>query len=306
MNLVLTGSLGHISKPLAEILVGKGHTVTVVSSNRDKAAAVRALGAIPAIGSLEDSAFLTSTFKGADAVYLMEPPGNFFDPNFDINEYVTHLARTYLEAVRNSGVRRVVHLSSIGAHTDKNNGLLKSHYKVEKVLSQLPADIAIHFMRPVGFYYNLLSFIPVIRSQGAIITNYGGDDREPWVSPLDIAATIAATITQPSEGRSIEYIASDELSPNEIASILGTAIGMPSLKWVVVSDEQALDGMLGAGMISTVARGLVEMNAGRRGGLLYEDYFRHRPILGKVKMTEFASEFAAAYANASPQPAAAH
>jgi len=30
----------------------------------------------------------------------------------------------------------------------------------------------------------------------------------------------------------------------------------------------------------------------------------HRQVLGKVKMTEFANEFAAAYANPNPQPAA--
>jgi len=151
-----------------------------------------------------------------------------------------------------------------------------------------------------------LSFIPIIRSQGAIITNYGGDDPEPWVSPLDIAATVASTITQPFAGRMIQYIASDERSPNEVASILGAAIGRPDLKWVIIPDQQALDGMLAAGMNPSAARGLVEMNAGRRGGRLYEDYFSHRPVLGKVKMTEFASEFAAAYANANPQPASAH
>ena len=306
MKLVLTGSLGHISKPLAEILVRQGHTVTVISSNRDKAPAIRTLGAIPAIGPLEDPTFLTATFKGADAVYLMEPPGNFFDPNFDIYEHVAGLARNYVQAVQGSGVRRVVHLSSIGAHTETDNGVLKYAYQVEKILSQLPTDVAIHFMRPVGFYYNLLSFIPVIRSQGAIITNYGGDDREPWVSPLDIAATIATTITQPIEGRTVQYIASDELSPNEAASILGAAIGNPNLRWIAVPDEQMLDGMIAAGMNPTAARGLVEMNAGRRGGRLYEDYVRHQPILGKVKMTEFANEFAAAYTKSISQPAAAH
>jgi uncharacterized protein YbjT (DUF2867 family) len=165
MKLVITGSLGHISKPLAEGLVQEGHTVTVISSNPDKAQAVKALGAIPAIGSLEDTAFLVATFKDADAAYLMEPPGNFFDPNFDVHEHVARLARNFVQAVGKSGVKRVVHLSSIGAHTDKGNGLLAFHYNVEQILNQLPADVAIAFMRPVGFYYNLLSFVPAIKSQ---------------------------------------------------------------------------------------------------------------------------------------------
>ncbi len=295
MKLVITGSLGHISKPLAEQLVQEGHTVTVISSNPDKMQAIKALGAIPAIGSLEDPAFLAAAFRGADAVYLMEPPGNFFDPNFDVHEHVARLAHNFVQAVGKSGLKRVVHLSSIGAHTDKGNGILKFHYNVEKILNQLPADVAIAFMRPVGFYYNLLSFVPVNKSQGAIVTKYGGDDKEPWVAPVDIATAIKKVITEPFEGRTIHYVASEELSPNEVAAILGKAIGRPDLKWIAIPDEQLLNGMLAAGMNPITARGLVEMNAGRRGGGLYEDYVRHRPLLGKTKMTEFAKEFAKAY-----------
>lgn len=76
----------------------------------------------------------------------------------------------------------MVHLSSIGAHTNKGNGILASHYDAEHILQQLPDNVAIKFMRPVGFYYNLLAFIPTIKSQGAIISNYGGDEKEPWVA----------------------------------------------------------------------------------------------------------------------------
>src|ERR1700739_267842 len=124
MTLAITGSLGNISKPLAEQLVGQGHTVTVISSNPDKVQAIKAIGAIPAIGSVEDPAFLAATFKGADAVYLMEPPGGFFGPYFHIYEHSNRLAHTFVQAIQQSGVKRIVHLSSIGAHTDKGNGIL--------------------------------------------------------------------------------------------------------------------------------------------------------------------------------------
>ena len=38
MKYVVTGSLGNISKPLAERLIAAGHEVTVMSSNPEKAA----------------------------------------------------------------------------------------------------------------------------------------------------------------------------------------------------------------------------------------------------------------------------
>jgi uncharacterized protein YbjT (DUF2867 family) len=151
-------------------------------------------------------------------------------------------------------------------------------------------------MRPVGFYYNMFAFIPVIKKAGAIIQNYGGDDKEPWVSTNDIASVIAEEMEKPFNGRTIRYIASDELSPNEVAKTLGEAIGKPDLKWNVIPDEQSLNNLLAAGMNPQVAKGFVEMNASRRGGVLYKDYFRNRPVLSSTKLKDFAKEFAAAYA----------
>jgi len=297
MKITITGSLGNISKPLATELVQKGHDVTVISSKAERQKEIEAIGAKAAIGSIQDAEFLTSAFKGAEIVYVMETLGahSFMDPNLDLMAAISQIGENYKQAIEQSGVKNVVHLSSIGAHTNKGNGILAFHYNVEKILNELPADVSIKFMRPVGFYYNMLAFIPTIKAQGAIIANYGGDDKEPWVSPLDIASVIAEEMEKPFNGRTIRYIASEELSPNEVATILGEAIGRPEVKWMVVSDEQMLQGMVGMGMNASIAKGLVEMNAGRRGGVLYEDYNKHKPTLGKTKLKEWAKEFAAVY-----------
>ncbi len=297
MNIVLTGSLGHISKPLAQELVQKGHSVTVISSKAERQTEIETMGFKAAIGTMENPDFLAATFKGADIVYLMEalPSGSFFDPTFDVMEATMQIGRNYRQAIEHSGVTQVVHLSSIGAHMEKGNGMLAFHYQVESILNQLPAEVSIKVMRPVGFYYNLFAFIPIIKAQGAIVQNYGGDEKEPWVSPLDIAAVIAEEIEKPFAGRTIRYIASDEASPNEVAAILGNAIGKPGLQWKSIPDEQFREGLVAAGMNPQTAKGYTEMNAARRGSVLYEDYYRHRPVLGKVKLTDFAKDFAAAF-----------
>jgi len=297
MKIIVTGSIGHIGKPLTQELVQQGHEVTVISSNPERQAAIEALGAKAAIGSMEDADFLAATFTGADAVYVMETlgGGSYFDPNIDIVEAVNKIGHNYRKAIQQSGIRRVVHLSSIGAHTDKGNGLLAFHYNVENILKSLPLEVSITFMRPVGFYYNLLGFINNIKTQGVIATNYGGDSKKPWVSPLDIAEAVAEELVTPFTGRKVRYLASDEISCNDLASLLGAAIGKPDLKWVVIPDEQMLQGMIGAGMNPKIAAGLVEMNASTNTGVLYEDYFRNRPTLGNHKLKEYAKEFAEIY-----------
>lgn len=295
MKIIVTGSLGHISKPLTETLVAKGYDVTVISSKAAKQKDIEALGATAAIGTLEDVDFLTTTFTRADAVYCMEPPFNIFDKNLDYKGHLHKLGNNYAEAIQQSGVKRVIHLSSIGAHTDKGNGMLAFHHRIENILNQLPEDVSITFMRPVGFYYNLFAFVQSIKTQGFIASNYGADDMDLLVSPTDIADAIAEEIETPNQGRKIRYVASDERTCNEVAAVLGTAIGKPDLKWIVVPDEQVLNGLKAAGINAEIASGLVEMNASRHSGKLFEDYYKHKPTLGKVKTEDFAKEFAAAF-----------
>jgi len=49
------------------------------------------------------------------------------------------------------------------------------------------------------------------------------------------------------------------------------------------------------GIGKAVATGLVEMQANMHKGPFYDDYYLHRPALGKVKMKDFAKDFATAY-----------
>ncbi len=316
MNIVVTGSLGNISRPLAEELIQKGHSVTVISSRPEKKKEIEALGARAAIGNLKDAAFVTEVFTGADAVYCMLPPFNYFDPKLDVMEEARVYASTYAKAIRQSGVKRVVHLSSIGAHLEKGNGLLAFHHLAESILRELPPEVAIIHMRPVGFYNNLLDFKEMIKGKGLlgrfltlrysgfmdmlkgktgiIAANYGADDKTLWVSPKDIASTIAEEISFPFTGRKFRYIASEELTCNQIAGTLGKAIGKPYLKWALMSDKQMLGGLKMFGIPQARAEGIVEMNAAIHSGLVDEDYYRNRPKeLGRVKLADFAKEFAA-------------
>ena len=148
MKIIVTGSLGHISKPLTTELIQKGHAVTVISSKLDKQKHIEVLGAAAAIGSLEDVDFLTATFTGADAVYCMIPP-NYAEP--DPVVYYRRLGSNYAKAIQQSGVKRVVYLSSYGAHLAKDTGFILGAHHVEKIFDELP-NVSITHMRPTYFY----------------------------------------------------------------------------------------------------------------------------------------------------------
>ena len=297
MNIVITGSLGNIGRPLAEILIRNGHGVTVISSSPQRRAAIEALGAKAAIGTMEDPAFLAHAFAGADGVYVMATvsQSNFFDPDIDLVSKMTRIGENYKYAIETASVKKVVQLSSAGAHTDVGNGNLAFHYNIEQILKQLPEDVGLKVLRPGGFFTNLLRSAGTAREQGVLVSNYGGDAKEPWVSPRDIAVTVAEELETPFTGRTVRYVASEEVSPNQIAKVLGEAVGRPDLHYRVITDRQLLDQLLSVGMNAGVARGLVEMQTAQGNGSLFADYNRHKPKLGRVKLADFAAEFATVY-----------
>jgi uncharacterized protein YbjT (DUF2867 family) len=296
MKIIVTGSLGHISKPLTSALVQKGHEVTVISSKPNKQADIEALGAKAAIGSLEDAAFLNTVFTGADAVYTMVPPANYFDHNLDLLGYYHKIGTNYANALSHTGVKRVVNLSTFGGDMEKGNGILLGAHNVEEILNELPTDVAITHVRPTSFYYNLYGYVEMIKSAGMIAANYGGDDLIPWVSPVDIAAVVEEELITPLTGRKVRYIFSEELTGAETAEILGEAIGKPDLQWIIVPDEQVQSGLEAIGMNPQIAAGMVEMYAALHSGLLAADFNRNKPtITGTVKLRDFAKEFASAF-----------
>jgi uncharacterized protein YbjT (DUF2867 family) len=294
MKYVITGSLGHISKPLIERLVKDGHRVTVITSNSDRQSDIEALGASAAVGSVEDAAFISDAFSGADAVYLMIPP-KWTTTNW--LEYQQKTADNYIAAIATNNIRYVVLLSSIGAHMRRGAGPVDGLGYLEAQLLKLTA-VNVKMLRPSYFYYNLFGMIPLINGSNIMGANYGGtDEKLVLVHTSDIAdAAYTALAGLQFTGHTVEYIAGDERTTSEIATVLSNAIGKPGIPWVVFTDEQSMQGMLQAGLNETIAEGYTTMGNAIRTGQMQEDYWKNRPAsFGKINLEAFAEEFAAAY-----------
>jgi len=282
MKYVLLGSLGNISKPLAQNLVDAGHSVTIISSKAEKTAQIEAIGAKAAIGSVEDIGFLTKTFAGADAIYTMVPP------NFGSGDWK--------KSIKAAGVKNVVNLSSIGAHMPDSCGPVSGLYFVEKALNGLDNVNVIH-LRAGFFFQNYLGNIGMIKHMGIIGGNYGEGTKLALVHTNDIAdAATYELLSLSFKGKSIRYVVSDEKTTNEVAAILGKAIDKPELPWINFKDEDTLAGMLQAGLPEEIAKNYTEMGAAMRSGEMASEYNSNKPtVFGKTKLEAFAPVFAAVY-----------
>lgn len=295
MKYVLLGSLGNITKPLAQQLIAAGQQVTIVSSDPAKAPTITALGATPAIGYVDDVEFLTKTFEGADAAYTMIPP------KFDANpwkQWIADMGEKYARAIKTAGLKKVINLSSIGADQPAGIGPVTGIHFAEVALDT-HSGAEIRHLRPATFYTNLFGAIGLIKQAGIYGNNYGPDRKVVMVHPRDIAAAAAEELLSPGfKGISVRYVAGDERTSPEIAAVLGKAIGKPDLPYVPFSDEDTHKGLLAAGLPEEVAKNYVEMGVAIRSGIMFADYEKHRPALSPTKLEDFGKDFAAAYNNA--------
>ena len=295
MKIIVTGSLGNIGKPLTQELIQRGQSVIVISSKPEKQKDIEALGATSATGRLEDVKFLANAFKDADAVYCMIP---FSFTELDQAGYMRRIANNYSQAIKQAEIKRVVVLSGWAAD------LLKDE-NIESIFSELP-NSSITIMRPASFYSNFYSSMDMIRGKGligafltlrysglmALLTgkrgllmgNYGGNDRTVFVSPKDIAEAVAEELMNPPTGKTkIRYVGSEEMTCNEAARIIGTAIGKPYLKWALISDKQMLQGLKMTNMPLQLAEQMVEMQAITHSGASLLNFHKSKPQMGKVK-----------------------
>ncbi|PBQ34953.1 NAD-dependent dehydratase [Sphingobacteriaceae bacterium] len=292
MKITITGSLGNISKPLAEKLIKNGHEVTIISNDEKKIGAIEALGAKAAIGSVSDVQFLTKSFTGADAVYTMVPP-NWGVANY--REYINQTGKNYFEAIKHSHIKRVVNLSSIGAHLSEGTGPIAGLYDVEQTFSKLE-HVSVKHLRAGIFYINFFFDIPLIKHMGIMGNNYDQGTKVVMVHPRDIAVVAAEELQNSFNGNSHRYVTSDERKVSEIVKELGVSIGKPELPWVQFSDEETLAGMTSAGMSPAIAATYVEMGNAINSGKLFEDFNKNKPaVWGATKFADFLNEFAHVY-----------
>jgi len=293
MKFVVTGAAGHISKPLTELLLHKGHEVIVVGRSPERLAGLIAQGAKAAIGDLLDIPFLTKTFEAADGVYLMVPP--MFDGD-DHKKLSTIYAEGFSTAIRASGVKNAVFLSSYGAHRVHDAGAISGLGLAEQILNDLDGVNLLH-LRAGYFYTNLLFSMDLVRQAGYLGNMFEiphGDFTV--VDPNDIAKAAARALDSLDfKGHGHVYVISDLTGTDEIAALIGKEIGLPDMKWVRFPPSGTREFLIGLGFAEGAADSYVEMFTALDKGVLFEHIKEVNPKIEGMKIEDFAKQFAAAY-----------
>lgn len=289
---VITGATGKVGGGIAERLLAAGKKVKAIARNKDKMSALAAKGAEIAAGDGADAVFLAKSFAGAECVFLMVPP-DFQTP--DVQALYDRFGGAMARAVRESGVKSVVTLSSVGADVPKGNGPIAGLYRLEQLINGIAGVNALH-LRPAYFMENQYASIGMIKGMGINGGAIRGDLEFPQIATRDISDA-ASRRMQKGDWKGKEVM--DLLGPRDINMIeataaLGRAIGKPDLKYVQFPYPDALQGMIGAGLSRSLAESYIEMNTAFNEGTL--SIPKRTPAnTTPTPIDEFAKDFAKAY-----------
>ncbi|WP_157615933.1 NAD(P)H-binding protein [Variovorax paradoxus] len=285
---VLLGSNGNITSKVAALLLAEGTAaVRVIGRNAGSLASLKAAGADVAAGDIADADFLARAFAGAAAVYTMIPTDY---AAHDMAAEQDRLGDAIARAVAAAEVKRVVNLSSVGAHVNSGTGPIAGLHRQERRLDELAGVDVLH-VRPGYFFENHLAAIEMIRSIGAYADMTAPDSPLPMVATADIAQVIARELRTPSgKGKRVLHLRAPSLyTMKEATALLGEAIGRPDLAYVQSDPEQAKAALMQQGFSASAAAQLAEMSEAFSLGRLDGEYDKGPTEITPTTLADFAA-----------------
>lgn len=292
MTVTVLGATGKTGGTVAERLLAAGTQVKAVARSADKLAALAKKGAQTASVDLTDAAGLTAALRGSEAAYLMIP-SDYTKPDL-LGQY-RRAADAITRAVRDSGIRRAVFLSSLGADATSGTGPIAGLHEAEEKLRAV-SGVSLLILRPGYFYENSYGTLGLIKHQGI---NGGAIDpgvAMPTIAAADIGDVAADALAKSDFSGTVvrELTGPRDLTMPDATRALGKAIGKPDLPYVRFPDDGYVEGLKSAGFDPAAACLFLEMAQAFNKGLV-----RRQPDTQKVRTTTsfeaFADGFAQAY-----------
>lgn len=262
---VVLGASGNTGRVVANNLLSRGQRVRVVGRNAAHLQPFAAKGAETFVADVTDSGTLKQAFQRADSAYVMIPPN---PASTDPLGYSTRVGDAIASAVQNAETKNVVALSSIGADKGSGTGPVVGLHNLEQKLSQISSANVLH-LRAGYFMENTLPQVNAIRQMNSVATPLRPDLKLPMIATRDIGAAATDALLHPVSGKQTrELLGQRDLTYNEVAAVIGKAIGKPDLKYVQAPDDQFRSVLVQMGMSEQFARLLLEMIGGLNAGYM--------------------------------------
>jgi uncharacterized protein YbjT (DUF2867 family) len=286
MRIVINTPAGNIGRVVVERLLADNHDVFVISRHPEKVAWATSNGATLVRGSIDEDAVVERALEGADALFWVTPIA--FEP-VDYLTWAKGIAQRAASAARRRDVRRALIISSIGAQHDSGVGPVSCNAVIEKAFATAVPNVTV--LRPGSFMENLLQHVGTIAHTGSMFTGYPTAMKIPWIATRDIAESAVRALTDElsTGSQMLELQGPEDLDQLQVASIVSEGVGRP-VTAVEVTEQQAKQGMVGAGMPSAFADLLLEMYAALAAGRMQRTQPRSATTSTPTTLLTFARQ----------------
>jgi len=259
---VILGASGNTGSIIANFLLSKGEKVRVVGRDLARLQPFLREGAEAFAADVSDAAALTKAFSGARAAYAMLPP-------LDSREEQERQSDAIAKAVKDSGLRYAVHLSSYGAHVPEGTGPVTGLHSSEQKLNAITGLNVLH-LRAAYFMENNLAAIDMIQDTGMYGHALLPDLKLPMIATRDVADYAAQRLLDldfPGK-QTRELLGERDLSMAEATAVIARGIGKPDLRYEQFSYDQVQQALTQMGFSPRKAAVYIEMFESINAGLL--------------------------------------
>ncbi|WP_309646197.1 NmrA family NAD(P)-binding protein [Phenylobacterium sp.] len=258
------GATGQTGSAVVAELRRRGAQVRALTRDPAGASRLNVAGVDVACADPADPSALTAAFEGMAGAYVMIPPHL---QSADVLAEGLATSEAIAQAVRRSGLKHVVALSSGGAHLARGTGVIRTMHDMEAALRRTSASVT--FLRASDFMENWAFAAPIAIEHGVVPSGRTPlDGPMETVSTLDIGRVAAECLLDFRDGeRVVNLLGPREYSPREVAEAYGRALG--KLVEVAPLPRAALvPTYMEAGLGEDYARGLAEVYDGLNAGLI--------------------------------------
>ena len=222
---VVLGSSGNTGSIIANFLLSKGEKVRVVGRDAGRLQRFVREGAEAFTVDVSDAAALSKAFGGARAAYLMLPP-------ITSREDQERQSDAIAKAVKESGLRYAVHLSSYGAQVPEGTGPVTGLHSSEEKLNAINHLNVLH-LRAAYFMENTLTAIDMIHGMGLFGHALLPDLKLPMIATRDVGDYAAQRLLdlEFSGKQTRELLGERDLSMTEATAVIARGIGKPDLRY---------------------------------------------------------------------------
>ena len=287
---VILGASGNTGSIIANSLLSEGKNVRVVGRDAGRLQPFMRQGAEAFTATVSDAAALTKAFSGARAAYLMLPPAKSREDQERDSDGIA-------KAVKESGLRYAVHLSSYGAQVAEGTGPVAGLHSSEQKLNAIGGLNVLH-LRAAYFMENNLAAISMIQEMGIFGHALLPDLKMPMIATRDVGDYAAQRLLDLdfSGKQTRELLGERDLSMTEATTIIARGIGKPDLRYVQFPYDQMQQALEQMGMPPKKAAAYIEMFRAINASVLAAQEPRSRENTTPTSFEQFVQDvFAPAY-----------